>query len=118
MTGPEQELFFNATHCSCTIEMADFNQKYDVAVIDEIQMIADDRRGYAWTNALLGLQAEEIHLCGDPRAYLLIKELVEVTGDKLICKEYRRLSQLKVEDNNIKSLEDLRAGDCIVAFSR
>ena len=24
MTGPEQELFFNATHCSCTIEMADF----------------------------------------------------------------------------------------------
>lgn len=81
-------------------------------------MIADDRRGYAWTNALLGLQAEEIHLCGDPRAYLLIKELVEVTGDKLICKEYRRLSQLKVEDNNIRSLEDLRAGDCIVAFSR
>ena len=74
--------------------MVDFNKRYDVAVIDEIQMIGDDRRGYAWTNALLGLQAEEIHLCGDPRAYILIKELVETTGDILECKEYQRLSDL------------------------
>ena len=67
-------------------------------------MIADDRRGYAWTNALLGLQAEEIHLCGDPRAYLLVKELVEITGDKLHCREYQRLSKLEVENKHIKSL--------------
>jgi len=48
--------------------MTDLTKKYEVAVIDEIQMIADERRGHSWTNALLGLQAEEIHLCGDPRA--------------------------------------------------
>jgi len=59
-------LNFNATHMSSTIEMCDLTQRYDVAVIDEIQMIADERRGHAWTQALLGLQAEEIHLCGDP----------------------------------------------------
>ena len=81
-------------------------------------MIADDRRGYAWTNALIGLQAEEIHLCGDPRAYVLVKELVEITGDKLECREYQRLSKLEVENKNIQSLKDLRDGDCIVAFSR
>ena len=81
-------------------------------------MIADDRRGFAWTNALLGLQAKEIHLCGDPRAYVLIKDLVRVTGDILECAEYKRLSTLDVEKKNINSLKDLRAGDCIVAFSR
>ena len=98
--------------------MADFSTRHDIAVIDEIQMIADERRGYAWTNALLGLQADEIHLCGDPRPYMLIKELVEMTGDTLECQEYQRLSNFEVEDASISSLEDLRPGDCIVAFSR
>lgn len=40
------------------------NKEYDVAVIDEIQMIADPARGHAWTRALLGLRAREIHVCG------------------------------------------------------
>lgn len=52
--------------------MADLKNYYDVAVIDEIQLIQDNERGYAWTNALLGLKAKEIHLCGDERALKLI----------------------------------------------
>ena len=71
-TGQEQKFYFNATHTSCTIEMTDLSKRYEVAVIDEIQMIANESRGHAWTNALLGLQADEIHLCGDPRAQQLI----------------------------------------------
>lgn len=35
--------------------MADLNGTFDVAVIDEIQLIEEAERGYAWTNALLGL---------------------------------------------------------------
>jgi ATP-dependent RNA helicase SUPV3L1/SUV3 len=35
--------------------MADLSTQYDVAVIDEIQLIEEIDRGYAWTNALLGL---------------------------------------------------------------
>lgn len=61
---------------SCTIEMADINNEYDVAVIDEIQMIEDPERGYAWTNALLGLKAKEIHIVGEERALSLIDRLV------------------------------------------
>lgn len=72
-------MYFNATHMSSTIEMTDFAKVYDVAVIDEIQMIADRDRGNHWTNAILGLQAKEIHLCGDPRAYGLIKALADQT---------------------------------------
>lgn len=48
-------MYFNATHMSSTIEMTDFAKVYDVAVIDEIQMIADRDRGNHWTNAILGL---------------------------------------------------------------
>ena len=42
--------------------MCNLTEKYDVAVIDEIQMISDPERGYAWTIAFLGVQANEIHL--------------------------------------------------------
>ena len=37
----------------------------DLCVIDEIQMIADPLRGSVWTNAVLGVLAHEIHLCGE-----------------------------------------------------
>ena len=33
--------------------------KYDVAVIDEAQMIADENRGGSWTNAIIGVAAYE-----------------------------------------------------------
>ncbi|EMT69901.1 ATP-dependent RNA helicase suv3, mitochondrial [Fusarium odoratissimum] len=52
---------------SCTVEMVPFNDRFDVAVIDEIQMLADPDRGNAWTTALLGVQAKEVHLCGEER---------------------------------------------------
>ena len=35
--------------------MANLEKEYDVAVIDEIQLLADSERGWAWTRALLGL---------------------------------------------------------------
>ena len=30
-------------------------------------MLEDPERGSSWTNALLGIAAHEIHLCGNPR---------------------------------------------------
>ena len=57
-----------------------------MAVIDEIQLIEDPDRGYAWTNALLGLKAKEIHLCGDQRALKLVAKLIEQTGDEVRIK--------------------------------
>lgn len=34
--------------------MADLNRKVEVAVVDEIQMIGEGTRGWAWTRAVLG----------------------------------------------------------------
>jgi hypothetical protein len=54
-----------AEHTSCTVEMVAMQRRVDVAVIDEIQMIGDEARGWAWTRALMGVPANEVHLCGD-----------------------------------------------------
>jgi ATP-dependent RNA helicase SUPV3L1/SUV3 len=64
LTGQEKKEVDFATHVSCTVEMVKIDKAYDVAVIDEIQMIANNERGWAWTRALLGLRAKEIHVCG------------------------------------------------------
>lgn len=44
----------------------------EVAIIDEIQLIRDPGRGWAWTRALLGIAANEIHLCGEEAAIDLV----------------------------------------------
>ena len=47
-TGQEKREVDFSTHISCTVEMVRLDKEYDVAVIDEIQMIANDQRGFAW----------------------------------------------------------------------
>lgn len=104
---------------SCTVEMAPLNQKLEVAVIDEIQMINHKERGWAWTNAFLGLRAKEVHLCGEARTVPLIKELCALVGDKVVVHEYNRLTPLKAADKSLAGnlTKNLQKGDCIVSFS-
>jgi ATP-dependent RNA helicase SUPV3L1/SUV3 len=104
---------------SCTVEMVPTGRAMDVAVIDEIQMIGHEHRGWAWTQALLGLRANEIHLCGEERALPLVRELVAATGDSLHVHKYERLTPLKTMSTSLKGdLKRLRKGDCVVMFSR
>ena len=117
-TGQETEEKEGANVVSCTTEMVDVSQEYDVAVIDEIQLIGDQDRGWAWTRALLGLPASEIHLCGEPAALPIITRLCEATNDELIVRNYERLGPLDVSGDAIKSLKDVRRGDAVIAFSR
>jgi hypothetical protein len=117
-TGQEKILIENATHFSCTIEIAPFKNTYDCAVIDEVQMIADDFRGDQWTNAILGIKADEVHLCGEGRALKLVAQLCQLTGEPLIKKEYTRLSSLNIESQRIHSFSQLKKGDCIITFSK
>lgn len=124
VTGDEQIVKFDPTHQassmkSCTVEMVPLNKDFDVAVIDEIQMIGNDSRGWAWTQALLGLKARELHLCGEERTVPLIKDLVASMGDRLEVHTYKRLSPLQVMARSLgPQLQGLQKGDCIVSFSR
>ena len=104
---------------SCTVEMVPLNTDFDIAVVDEIQMIGHKERGWAWTQALLGLKAREVHLCGEERTVPLIRELVASMGDKLEIHTYKRLSPLKTMATSLRgSLSQFRKGDCVVVFSR
>ncbi|XP_062375764.1 ATP-dependent RNA helicase SUPV3L1, mitochondrial [Sardina pilchardus] len=107
-----------ANHVACTIEMCSVNTPYEVAVIDEIQMIKDLSRGWAWTRALLGLCAEEIHVCGEPAAINFIKELMYTTGEEVEVHHYKRLTPFSILDQAVESLDNLQPGDCIVCFSK
>ena len=118
LTGQERSFSEFDTHISCTIEMCKSEETYDVAVIDEIQMIGDSERGWAWSNAFLSLKAKTIHLWGDSRSLHLISRICTDTGDTLRVKNYERMSKLKVENMPVRSFKDLRPGDCIVGFSR
>jgi ATP-dependent RNA helicase SUPV3L1/SUV3 len=77
--------------------MTDFDEEYECAVIDEIQMINDPYRGYNWTNAVLGLQAKEIHLCGHEAALKIVSSLLSKTGDELVVHKYGRFSSLEAD---------------------
>lgn len=47
-TGQEVKEVPGAYHTATTVEMTNTLLPYDVAVIDEIQMVGDQSRGFAW----------------------------------------------------------------------
>ncbi|KAI4116953.1 MAG: hypothetical protein LQ345_002728 [Seirophora villosa] len=121
ITGDERQIAEadGVSMSSCTVEMVPVNADFDVAVVDEIQMIGHEERGWAWTQAVLGLKAKELHLCGEERTVPLIKELAAAMGDDLQIHHYQRLSPLKTMSASLKGdLGSLRKGDCVLAFSK
>ncbi|KNE73233.1 hypothetical protein AMAG_17417 [Allomyces macrogynus ATCC 38327] len=119
VTGEERRGDPHAGITSCTIEMADLTREYDVAVIDEIQMLGDAHRGWAWTQALLGLRAKRIYLCGEATAVPVVEKLCRATNDRVVVNEFKRLSPLQVAESSLKGgVGDVQKGDCVVAFSR
>lgn len=117
LTGEEVIEIPGATHYSSTIEMARLNERFDCAVIDEIQMLTDPQRGWAWTRALVNLQADEVHLCGDASVLELVKQILKLTGDTLEVREYKRMTELKVMEKTL-TLAELERGDALIVFSR
>jgi ATP-dependent RNA helicase SUPV3L1/SUV3 len=117
LTGEEVIEVENATHYSSTIEMAKLSEEFSCAVIDEIQMITDKQRGWAWTRALVNLHAYEVHICGDGSVLDLVKQIVELCGDELEIRNYERMTKLVVEDRPI-TLTQLKKSDALIVFSR
>lgn len=117
ITGEEEIKKKGSKHVCCTIEKLDINEEYDVAIIDEIQMIDDDQRGSAWTRAILALKCKEIHVCGALNTKELIINIIEDCGDEYELREYFRNIPLKIEEEAFK-LKDIKKGDALVTFSK
>lgn len=117
VTGEEERYIENANHISSTVELADLNTEYDVVVIDECQMISDYSRGHAWTKAIMNIKAREICLCTAPEALDVLIKLIDNCGDYYQIINHRRKTPLVVEDKAF-SMEDVKPGDALVAFSK
>ncbi|MEA2098608.1 MAG: helicase-related protein [Campylobacterota bacterium] len=117
ITGEEQILDDEATHISSTIEMLNFEVDVDVCVIDEVQMIDDRDRGWAWANAIIGAPAKEIIMTGSSNSKEAIIALAEYLGEELEIIEFERKNPLTLQEYPTNP-EDVEPGTAIIAFSR
>lgn len=117
VTGEEIHLVEGARHISATIEMADLSTNIDVAIIDEIQMISDRDRGWAWTQALVGIPADEIIMTGSVDALPYVTRIAGMTGDDMEVVMFERMTPLDALPKPV-SLSAVQEGDAVIAFSR
>lgn len=118
ITGEERRLEEGATHVASTVEMLDTKTPVEVAVIDEIQMLADRDRGAAWTTAVVGAPANVVYLVGAPEARRAIEALAERLEVPLEVHVLKRMGPLSMEDSAVRKLSNLRRGDAVICFSR
>lgn len=117
LTGEEELAVPGAHHLCCTVEKASLGDPYQVAVIDEVQLLSDSQRGDAWTRAILGLRCPEIHLCGAALAKEQLVTMIESCGDDYELTEYSRLVPLRLLSDPVQ-LSTPEPGDAFVAFSK
>lgn len=116
-TGEEEDRREEDTHVAATAEKLNLKQSYDVAVIDECQMIADPHRGYAWTRAILGVQAPEVHLCAAPQAEQLLRRILDSCGDSYEIVHHKRKTPLLCMNHSM-DYTHVQPGDALITFSK
>lgn len=126
VTGEERTLVPGAKHTASTIEMMQPGREVAVAVIDEIQMLQDESRGYAWTAALVGAPAKDVYVCGSEAVTAPCIRAVEAMGESYDIVRLQRLTPLVLEEEALsgarysrwKLKKQLQKGDAVIAFSR
>ena len=118
LTGEEEDIITYSGHVSSTIEKLQLGTPYDVCVIDEAQMIADKQRGWAWTRAIIGVMAPEVHICMAPEAKDVIIKLIKDCNDTYEVIEHKRNTELIFEDKKFDLNKDVKPGDALVVFGK
>jgi ATP-dependent RNA helicase SUPV3L1/SUV3 len=117
ITGEEEIIDEDAGHICSTIEMVNFNYDVDICVIDEVQMLEDVDRGWAWVNAIVGVAAKKVILTGSVNALDAIKEIASYLGEELEVVKFKRKTPLKVLKKAIP-LRQISDKTALIAFSR
>ncbi len=119
VTGEEEIIREGATHFCCTVEeFARFrHQHWDVVVVDEVQMMADPQRGWAWVDALVSAHTPKLMMTGPALIEPSLRTLCELCEDQLQVQRTKRLSPVEVA-KRATTLERLEPGSLLVAFSR
>ena len=117
LTGEENVPADGARVVSSTIEMVGTNKPIDVAVIDEAQMIFDPSRGWAWTQAIVAVPANEVIIICSAYAVPAIENLLGLCGERCTVKHFERKQHVQLLPQPVP-IGSLGLGDAIVAFSR
>ena len=117
LTGEENDPAPNARVVSSTIEMVNTSKPIDVAVIDEAQMVFDTSRGWAWTQAIVGVPANEVIIICSAYAAPAIENLLKLCGENCKLRVFERKQHVELMPGPVP-IAALKKGDAVVAFSR
>lgn len=117
LTGEENVPAEGAHLVSSTVEMVNTRHPLALAVIDEAQMLFDDDRGWAWTQAIVGVPAEEVIVICSGYAVDAVRRLAEVCDEPCDVRDFERKQHVQLLKTPV-SLHALKRGDAVVAFSR
>jgi ATP-dependent RNA helicase SUPV3L1/SUV3 len=117
LTGEENDPAPDARVVSSTIEMVNTTRPIDVAVIDEAQMIFDTSRGWAWTQAIVGVPANEVIIICSAYAAPAIENLLKLCGENCKVLTFERKQHVQLMPGPVP-INALKKGDAVVAFSR
>lgn len=118
LTGEEQYICEHSFVTSATVEMVSLRNEYDIAVIDEAQMISDPFRGHVWSRLIMGLRAHEIHLCMAPEAEQVIIRLLKECRQSYEVVHHERNTELIFEKKPFQIEKDIVRGDALILFSK
>jgi ATP-dependent RNA helicase SUPV3L1/SUV3 len=117
ITGEERDIREDAGFVASTIEMMDTQRVVDVVVIDEIQLLTDPDRGWAWCQALVGAPAQRVIMTGSPDCIPLVEAMAEYLGEPLRIERLERHTPIEAEPKPL-TLSRIEAGTAVIAFSR
>ena len=117
LTGEENVPAEDARVVSSTIEMVNTTKPIDVAVIDEAQMLFDLYRGWAWTQAIVAVPANELIIICSAYAAPAIENLLGLCGERCTVRHFERKQEVQLLAAPVP-IAALKHGDAVVAFSR
>jgi ATP-dependent RNA helicase SUPV3L1/SUV3 len=119
LTGEEIEIKEGASFIASTVEMANLDKWIDCALIDEVQLILDKNRGWAWSQAIVGIPAKKLVMTGSAECIPTLKRLIEdYLGEELEIVPLDRIGKLEVQEKPVRNLARVESGTAVIAFSR
>lgn len=122
LTGEERDIKKDANFISSTVEMIDYTKEYDVAIIDEVQLLNDRDRGHAWFEAIVGINAKEIYLVGSEDIDKVLSEIMEYLGEKINKQVFTRKTKIQFDkglyQNSLDTIGKLPPSSAVIAFSK
>lgn len=115
ITGEERDEQ-SRTHSARTVEMTDFSRRFDVCVLDEMQLAFNRDRGWAWVAAYCGVATDTLIVTGPVSAEPVIRRLAGLCGDTVEVNHLERQGTLQYE--GVIDWRRLPPRTAVIGFSR